>query len=384
MPTGPGEMPFRKTAHHRGSSVFAALLLAVLLIGSTCQAQDATLSPYKRSQMESAISAFMAKSKAPGTSVAVVEDGKIVWSAGFGMADLENSVPATPQTLYRLASISKSLTATAAMLLWERGKLDLDVPVQKYCPAFPQKEYPITTRELMAQLGGIRYYHSESQDDPEIGNTEHFEHPIKAGLDFFKNDPLIAKPGTEYHYSTQGYTLVGCAIEGASGKSYTDFLRENVFVPAGMSSTRADDRFAIIPHRTDFYHRLKNGRIVNADFLDASYKIPGGGWLSSAEDMARFEIALLDNKLIQPATRKVMWTPQKARKEPDGPYALGWRTATNKGVNTYWHSGGQQGTSTFFEVEPQSRKGVVILCNLDHAGITDIGAKLMTIVLQEK
>jgi CubicO group peptidase (beta-lactamase class C family) len=119
----------------------------------------------------------MTEGQTPGVSAAVVQDGELVWSAGFGMADLENSVPATSNTLYRLASISKPLTATAAMALWEHGRLDLDSPVQKYCPAFPQKPWPVTTRQLLGNLGGIRSYnvpeqpYSVSQSDPEVGNT---------------------------------------------------------------------------------------------------------------------------------------------------------------------------------------------------------------------
>ena len=96
-------------------------------------------------------------------------------------------------------------------------------------PAFPQKQWPITTRELLGHLGGIRHYNSESQDDPESGNTRHFENGIEAGLRFFANDPLVAQPGSHFHYSTQGYTLVGCAIEGASGEKYGDYVRERIF-----------------------------------------------------------------------------------------------------------------------------------------------------------
>jgi CubicO group peptidase (beta-lactamase class C family) len=133
------------------------------------------LSPAQQKQIESSISKFMASSRAPGISVAVVEDGELVWSSGFGFADLENHVAATSATLYRLGSISKPITATGAMQLWERKKLDLDAPIQKYCPAFPRKEWPITTRELLGHLGGIRHYKSGSQDDPEAGNTHHFD-----------------------------------------------------------------------------------------------------------------------------------------------------------------------------------------------------------------
>ena len=236
----------------------AALIVAMALAGALT-ADDVAISAAEKAQFEDAVSKFMAANHAPGVSAAIVENGELVWSEGFGLADLENSVPATSRTLYRLGSVSKPLTATAAMQLWERGKIDLDAPVQKYCPAFPVKEWPITTRELLGHLGGIRHYKSESQDDPEIGNTKHFE-SVADGIKFFANDPLIAKPGTKFHYSTMGYTLVGCAIEGASGEKFVDYLRENVFVPAGMSDTQADNLIAIIPHRTRYYSPEQIGR----------------------------------------------------------------------------------------------------------------------------
>ena len=129
-----------------------------LCISSSVAGQTGSIAPGKRQQLEAAIRKFMAANSIPGVSVAVVENGVEDWSAGFGSADLENSVPATAHTLYRLASISKSLTASGAMLLWQQGKLDLDAPVQKYCPAFPQKDTTITTRELLGHLGGIRHY----------------------------------------------------------------------------------------------------------------------------------------------------------------------------------------------------------------------------------
>lgn len=287
------------------------LLCAFTLAATRAPAQDGIFSSDKRAQIESSISRFMAANSVPGLSAAVVEHGEFVWSEGFGMADLENSVPATSKTLYRLASVSKPVTAAGAMELWERGKLDLDAPVQKYCPAFPQKEQPITTRELLGHLGGIRHYRSNSLDDPEIGNTKHFDDPIAAGIKFFSNDPLVAPPGSHFHYSTHGYTLVGCAIEGASGGMYVAFMHDNVFVPAGMTHTQADDLHTIISNRAGYYSKDKSGAVVNADLLVSSYKIPGGGWLSSAEDMARFEVAMLNNKLVKRSTRDIMWTPQR-------------------------------------------------------------------------
>jgi CubicO group peptidase (beta-lactamase class C family) len=297
------------------------------------------------------------------------------------MADLENSVPATSETLYRLASVSKPLTATAAMQLWEHGKLDLDAPVQKYCPAFPQKEGPITTRELLGHLAGIRHYHPNSENDPEVYNIKHFDNPIDAGLKFFENDPLLSKPGTQFHYSTHGYTVVGCAIEGASSEKYIDYLRENVFLPAHMTHTLVDDRYKIIAHRTCFYQKDKAGKVVNADFLDSSYKIPGGGWLSSAEDIAQFEAAILNDRLISRATRELMWTPQKPSDGSEDSYGLGWGTVKDAGVAAIGHTGGQQGTSTAILLAPDQRAAVVVLINMEDVSADAIAKELLKIVL---
>lgn len=362
-------------------AVPAMFLIAYVLLSAPAFAQSSKIAPEKRVQLEAAISRFMAANGTPGVSVAVVENGAEEWSAGFGGADLENLVPATSHTLYRLASISKSITATAALRLWQDGKLDLDAPVQKYCPAFPQKEVPITTRELLGHLGGIRHYKEGSPDDLESGNTKHFLNPIQGGLDFFKDDPLVAKPGTEFHYSTQGFTLVGCAIEGASGEKYVDYVREHVLAPAGMTHTVVDDRFAIIPYRTRFYSKDKAGAITNADFLDSSYKIPGGGWLSSADDMAQFEVAMLNDRIVARSTRDLMWTPLKPSDGKEDSYALGWGTGKDLGVLEVGHNGGQQGTSTAFKIVAERRAGVVVLINLDGGNASDLANDLMKIVL---
>jgi CubicO group peptidase (beta-lactamase class C family) len=368
---------------HLANLLRTVALVAVSLFwcAELIHAQDHQLSQEKRTELDAAVSKFMTSTHVPGVSVAVVEDGELAWAGGFGFADLENNVPASEHTLFRLASISKSLTATAAMQLWERGQLDLDAPVQKYCPAFPQKSGPITTREVMGHLGGIRHYKSGSQDDPEVGNTRHFDNPIQGGLDFFKNDPLVADPGSQFHYSTQGYTLVGCVMEGASGVKYVDFVRQNVFVPAGMEQTQVDDRFAIVPYRTRFYQKTASGTVQNADFLDSSYKIPGGGWLSSAEDMAKFEVAILHDKLIKRATRDLMWTPLKPSDGSKDDYGLGWGSAEENGIAYVAHNGGQQGTSTAFMIAPVQRFGVVVLTNMEGADAGDLAKELLKVLV---
>ena len=158
-------------------------------------------------------------------------------------------------------------------------------------------------------------------------------------------------------------------------------MRQNVFAPAGMEHTQADNRFAIVPYRTRFYDKTDSGAVRNADFLDSSYKIPGGGWLSSAEDMARFEVAILNDKLLRRASRDLMWTPLKPSDGTKDNYALGWGVVDEDGIAAVGHTGGQQGTSTAFLLAPSSRAGVVVLTNMEGVGAEVLGKEILRILL---
>jgi CubicO group peptidase (beta-lactamase class C family) len=362
------------------SSPIPILLFVLAFAPTLAPAQTKTLSPEKRAQIEKAASSFLSANSVPGISVAVVQEGDLVWSSGFGMADLENFVPATSSTLFRLGSISKPITATAILQLYERGKLDLDAEVQKYCPAFPKKEWPITTRELLGHLGGIRHYNPDGKGDIPEDSAKHFA-TMEESLQIVAGDPLVAKPGTKFQYSTYGYTVLGCVLEGAASEKYVDYVKENIFEPAGMEETQADNFFSIVPHRTRWYHKDKAGVVQNAGVLDSSYKIPGGGLISSADDMARFEIAILANKLLKPATRELMWTPQKAADGSQNGYALGWATARKYGLALVEHTGGQQGTSTSFILVPERRAGIVVLANMDGVDAAALSSDILRIVL---
>jgi serine beta-lactamase-like protein LACTB, mitochondrial len=352
----------------------------LLLGGVSAAAQQKSLPSEKRLQNETAVSSFMSANSVPGIGAAVVLDGEPVWSGGFGMADLEDSAPATSSTLFRLGSISKPITATAILQLWERGRLDLDAPVQKYCPAFPQKESPITSRELLGHLGGIRHYNPDGKGDIPEDSARHFS-SMEESLQVFAADPLVDKPGAKFHYSTYGYTLLGCVLEGAASQKYVDYVRENIFKPAGMAQTQADDFFSIVPHRTRWYHKDISGVVHNAGVLDSSYKIPGGGLVSSADDMARFEAAILADKLVKRPTRDLMWTSLKTAGGKFTGYALGWGTSDRAGVHVVAHTGGQQGTSTAFALVPEQRAGVVVLANMDNVDANRLAEEILKIVL---
>jgi len=363
------------------------LLAAVLALfiatsaGASARFQSTiAVSTGQSTQIDHLVDAFISHSHAPGVAVSIIENGKAAFARGYGEADVAHHRPVTPDTLFRLGSLSKPITATGAMQLWQSGKLDLDARVQKYCPAFPQKPYPITTRELLGHLGGIRHYNSGKQDLENV-NTKHFNDPIAGGLSFFANDPLVEIPGTKFHYSTQGYTLVGCAIQGASGETYVNYITQHVFAPAGMSHSQPDDATKNIPDRTAFY-TVKDNHAVPADPLDSSYKIPGGGWLSSANDMAAFAVAMLNDTLVTRATRDLMWTPQKASADPSDRYGYGFGISDLDGMKIVSHNGGQQGTSTCLLIAPGKNLAVIVLINTDGVDATALSKQILHELLQ--
>ena len=349
-----------------GSAMVALLLLAA----AHCAGAAAAPPPPADARLDRIVTAAMQRQQIPAAAVAVMTGGRIVYSQAFGTADLENHVAATRTTLFRTASIAKTFTAVAAMTLVEAGKLDLDAPVQRYCAPFPVKQWPITTRELLSHTSGIRHY---NPGEPEY--THHYEH-LADGFALFAGDPLLFKPGSGFQYSTYGYSVAGCAIEGASGARFADYVAAHVLAPAGMTHTFVDDSREIVPHRARGY-QLVDGALKNAVLMDSSYKIPGGGYVTSAEDLVRFAQALLAGRLVKPATLGEMWTATAV--SGADPYGLGF--ALPEGGRFVMHTGGQSGTSTELFIIPESRAAIAVLTNLEHA---DLRALVRAIAVELK
>jgi len=348
------------------------LLIVVCCLPLPLPAQEQpSLSAATVGNLEKAITSYMSTNNVPGLSMAVVENGALVWQNGYGLADLENFVPVKADTVFRLASVSKPITATAIMQLYEKGKIDLDAPIQKYCPAFPQKPWPITTRELLGHLGGIRWYKED-----EWLSTRHYD-SMTESLKIFAGDPLVAPPGTKFTYTTYGYTVLGCVLEGASGEKYVDYVQKSIFAPAGMDHTQVDDVHKIILNRAQGYQKSKNGEIWNSDLAETSYKTPGGGWVSTAGDMARFAIALESDTLLKPQTRELMWTIQKTSDGKETGYGLGWGVSNDMGFRIVGHEGGQQRVATALALAPEKKMAVVVLCDLEGAGPLDFAKQLL-------
>jgi len=348
-----------------------ALSLALVLLAAApyAGAQGAATAPGD-ARLDRIVAEAMHAQQIPAAAVAAMTGGRMVYSKAFGTADLENSVAATPATLFRTASIAKSITAVAAMTLVEAGRLDLDAPVQRYCAPFPEKQWPITTRELLSHTSGIRHY---LPGEPEY--THHYRW-LADGFALFANDPLLFRPGSGYSYSTYGYTVAGCAIEGASGTRFADYVAAHVLGPAGMSHTFVDDALEIVPHRARGY-QLIDGTVKNSVLMDSSYKIPGGGYVTSAEDLVRFAQALLEGRLLKAATLKEMWTATAVSGKD--PYGLGF--ALPEGGRFVLHTGGQSGTSTELFIIPETRSAIAVLTNLEHA---DLRALVRAIALELK
>lgn len=345
-----------------------ALLLSLL-------SQD--LPEGKVERLRVAVRASMEKSAIPGLSAAVVLGRKVAWAEGFGQSDVENSVPARDVTSYRWASVSKVVAATAVMQLVERGKLDLDAPVQAYVPKFPDKGVKLTARHLLGHQGGVRHYKNKE----EIGSTRRFVR-LEDGLDFFKDDPLLFEPGTAYQYSTFGYTLLGCAVERASGMPFVDYVRKHVFEPAGMTTARDDSVHDLIPHRAQGYVRSE-GKLRNSDLADTSYKVPGGGMCGSVVDLSRFAIASLDGTLLKRETLDAMSAAQKTADGKATRHGLGWAVYDSTGGRLIGHGGAQQRVAAWVGVLPEKDSAVVLLCNLEGTGaeLTRLSHELLRIAL---
>jgi serine beta-lactamase-like protein LACTB len=320
-------------------------------------------------KIDAAVESWRSQSGAPALSLAVVVDNLLTFSKGYGLADLEKKIPATNDTVYRLASLTKSLTATVVMQLLEQGKLDLDAPIQKYCPAFPEKQWPVTARHLLTHLAGIRH-----NTWSETRSTQHFAN-INDSINVFKDDALLSEPGTKYSYSTQGYVLLGCAIEGASGMPYLEYLDERIFKPAGMTKTALDDSNLNVPNRAVGYRKGLFGLswlswlrgVHEAPPHDTSIKVPAGGLLSTVDDMARFSIALMGGQLVQPETLTKMWTKPKTRDGQESEYGFGFLIAEKNGQQRVFNDGSQAGTRTFLFLIPEKKFAVCLMTNLERS-----------------
>lgn len=349
---------------------------ALFLFTSAALAQQ----PPKYTHAEKADKAATAeidKQKLVGTAVVVIDDGKIAWSKGYGFADREAKVAVDPAaTQFRWASISKSVTAIAALQLMEQGKLDLDADVRKYVPEFPDHGETITARQLLCHQAGVVHYSNGKVVKTEKKYAE--AHPftdVIVALDTFKESPLLSKPGEKYAYTTHGYILLSAVVQRAGKEPFTDQVRKRIAEPLKMTGFRPDYHWEDIPGRAVGYTGADKAkedvikrRPADRD-PDVSWKLGGGGYTSPATALAAFGVGLLNRKLVTEKTEKLMWTPTKPTGEKaERQYGLGFALGTTPGgVKWVGHSGSQEKTKTFLMLDPAGKRGVAVMTNSEWA-----------------
>lgn len=347
----------------------ARLLLAgFLLMAAALPAQTAPQTPPAAVRAQAFAEELRTKVGSPGLSAAVAVGGKVVWSEGFGLADVENQVRVRPESRFRVGSISKLLTVAAVARLVEQGRLDLDAPIQRYVPSFPDKGQPITARQLAGHLAGIRHYIPTDFVNPP---TKTYERTTDA-LEIFAQDPLLQPPGTKYSYSSFGYNLLGAVIEGALSKEYLAAVDELVIQPLGLRSTMADRPQPIVEHRVRFYGRGDDGALRNERPIDSSYKWPSAGYLATAEDLVRLASAHLEPGFLKADTLALLFTSQKTAAGEETGVGLGWRIGSDAAGRRILHHGGAiEGGRAFVLLYPDQGVAVALLANLSRAGFAE-------------
>ena len=310
------------------------------------------------------VRAFIVEENLPGLSLAVGVAGEVVWAEGFGWADIDERLPVTPKTRFRIGSVAMPMTATAVGLLHERGLLDLDAPVRDYVPSFPEKEWPVTTRQLMGHVAGVRHY----RDDEEALYRRHHCDTSLDGLELFAGDPLLFEPGTRYQYSSYGWTLVGAVVEAAAGEPFLDFMQREVLDPLQMRDTILDDPAAPVARRTSFYFpfafRDPSFGVEDANDADNTCMQGAGALLSTPTDVVRFGLAILEGRLLRAQTLGTLRTPLELGSGESTGYGLGWFVRqisigpASEPTTVFGHGGSSVGGTTPFVTLPE--QGIVI------------------------
>lgn len=321
----------------------------VLLWAATCGGDE----------VDDLVRARMARDKVPGLTLAVVKGGKVVRQAGYGVASAELPAPATVGTVYEIGSITKTFTAMLVMMLVEEGKVKLDESIAAYVPKLPEAWKAVTVRHLLNHTSGLPIYTSIG-DFLSLAREEHTRAEI---LKIVAGRPLEFAPGTDLRYNNTGYFVLGMLIEEVTGRSYGEFLKERVTGPLGMDATRPNNPRGVLPGRARG-HGLLLGTVVNRDPLTTSSAFAAGCLVSTVGDLARYDAALREGKLLKASSYELMYEPTKVKGGKVHPYGFGWVTERAEGKRVLAHDGGTPGFSTALHRHVDDGLTVIVLANL--------------------
>jgi len=326
-------------------------------------------------QAEALVSAYFEENNLPGMAVSIFLDNQMVWSEGFGYANIDQKIQVDPsKTKFRIGSVSKTLTSAALGNLIEKDLLDPDSIVQTYVPLFPVKEYPITVRQVAGHIAGIRHYRGIEFMSTKLYKT------VDEGLIIFQDDPLLFEPGTHYSYSSYGWNLISAIVEGASEEAFLDYMKAYVFEPFGMHNTVPEWSNQEIDHISSFYVPSIYGNEI-APYVDNSYKWAGGGFVGTTEDLIRFGQAYLDADFQSKETQAELMTPLFLTNGETTNYGMGWRTWVYNEENWIGHSGGSVGGSTMFVMSKDHRMIIAYTINRSSVNFDGLHWDLIDIFL---
>ena len=334
-------------------------------------AQVAEAAPAWAAAVDKAVHEEMERQELVGVAIGVIRDGQVAYTAGYGLADRENGLPVTDDTMFRWASISKPVTAIAAMQLVEAGTLDLQRDVREYVPEYPDKGAEITTEQLLSHLSGIVHY----RNGRVVRTQRQYDTPnpyksVILALDTFAPSPLVSQPGERYNYSTHAYILASAVVERAGDGSFFEQVRERICEPLGLDTFQPDYQWVDIPNRAVGYRTLGD-RVVRSTDTDVSWKLGGGGFISTVGDLARFAAALMNFELVSEQTSADMWTPRTDAQGKSTGYGLGLGVSGEGRSLKASHTGAQEKTRTRMVIYPNQHHGVVVMTNSEHG---DCGA----------
>lgn len=304
------------------------------------------------------VETFRTEQSIPGLQLAIMKHDRLIYSNALGYSDKIKEIEAKSTTQFRIASVSKTMTSAGLMKLVSQGKVDLDKPVQYYVPSFPQKKHPITVRQLLSHLGGIRDYFGISWEE-EIFIQEHYKNSTEA-ISIFSNDSLVAKPGTEFVYSSFGYNLLGAVIEGASNQSYLEYMNEEIWKPLNMNSTYGDIADSTMTHKSKFYFLSEE----EATPYDLSSTYPGGGLISTSNDLVKFGSSMLTGRLLNDSLLNQVFETQYTSDGESTGYGLGWYIGKDSnGMKVWYHAGELPSSGSIVLVYPEHGVVIALLAN---------------------
>lgn len=315
---------------------------------------------------ERIIKKMIRKRKVPGLAITVSKGQEVLWSEGFGYANVKKKIPVSPdKTIFRIGSVSKPIAATALLKMVEERAIDLDSSVYAYLPYFPKKKYDITIKQLGGHLSGIRNYKGN-----EFKNNKPLS--IREGVGLFENDSLLFQPGTNHAYTSYNWNLISLAIEEQAKVPFEDYVKARVLIPFKMHHTFADKNDDTIPNKAIFYRKAGRRRFKPVSKVNNYFKLAGGGYLSTSEDVNRFGNALLNDSLVSQKALKPFITTQSTSDNRLTYYGIGFQASFDHSGRPYFgHVGNGLGGYGIFYVYPENGVVLSILMNCSNPNIDE-------------